>query len=158
MGFTGSKYGSLNTQGIRFSAQQQPALTHSKLLLRPCNPPGPRLRWSRSNRRSIVPTAVAGGGAGSFGGNSNDGWSGGGGGGDGGAGDSSRNQPKDGGVYWQGWADRVAADPEFPFKVLLEQIIGVGASVIGDMSSRPNWGLNELDFVFATLVVSLPPT
>jgi hypothetical protein len=26
--------------------------------------------------------------------------------------------------------------------------------VIGDMSSRPNWGLNELDFVFATLVVS----
>jgi hypothetical protein len=34
------------------------------------------------------------------------------------------------------------------------QVIGVGASVIGDMSSRPNWGLNELDFVFATLVVS----
>lgn len=34
------------------------------------------------------------------------------------------------------------------------QIIGVGASVVGDMSSRPNWGLNELDFVFATLVVS----
>lgn len=33
------------------------------------------------------------------------------------------------------------------------QVIGVGASVIGDMSSRPNWGLNELDFVFATLVV-----
>lgn len=29
----------------------------------------------------------------------------------------------------------------------------MGASVIGDMSSRPNWGLNELDFVFATLVV-----
>jgi hypothetical protein len=35
------------------------------------------------------------------------------------------------------------------------QVIGVSASVIGDMSSRPNWGLNELDFVFATLVVSL---
>jgi hypothetical protein len=35
----------------------------------------------------------------------------------------------------------------------LEQVIGVGASVIGDMSSRPNWGMNELDFVFATLVV-----
>jgi hypothetical protein len=34
------------------------------------------------------------------------------------------------------------------------QVIGVGAAVIGDMSSRPNWGLNELDFVFATLVVS----
>lgn len=33
------------------------------------------------------------------------------------------------------------------------QVIGVGATVLGDMSSRPNWGLNELDFVFATLVV-----
>ena len=37
--------------------------------------------------------------------------------------------------------------------LLPSQVIGVGASVIGDMSSRPNWGLNELDFVFATLVV-----
>lgn len=36
----------------------------------------------------------------------------------------------------------------------LSQVIGVGASVAGDMASRPNWGLNELDFVFATLVVS----
>ncbi|KAH7331424.1 hypothetical protein KP509_20G032200 [Ceratopteris richardii] len=35
----------------------------------------------------------------------------------------------------------------------MEQIIGVGASVIGDMASRPNFGLNELDFVFSTLVV-----
>ena len=33
------------------------------------------------------------------------------------------------------------------------QVIGVSASVVGDMASRPNWGLNELDFVFATLVV-----
>ena len=33
------------------------------------------------------------------------------------------------------------------------QIIGVAASVIGDMSSRPHWGLYELDFVFSTLVV-----
>ena len=38
--------------------------------------------------------------------------------------------------------------------LLALQIIGVGASVVGDMSSRPNWGLNELDFVFSTLVVS----
>ncbi|KAH7289225.1 hypothetical protein KP509_31G064400 [Ceratopteris richardii] len=35
----------------------------------------------------------------------------------------------------------------------MEQIIGVGASVMGDMASRPNFGLNELDFVFSTLVV-----
>ena len=33
------------------------------------------------------------------------------------------------------------------------QIIGVGAAVVGDMACRPNWGLNELDFVFATLIV-----
>lgn len=33
------------------------------------------------------------------------------------------------------------------------QVLGVGAAVLGDMSSRPNWGLNELDFVFSTLIV-----
>ena len=39
------------------------------------------------------------------------------------------------------------------------QIIGVGAAVVGDMSSRPYWGLYELDFVFSTLVVrSLAPS
>ena len=32
-------------------------------------------------------------------------------------------------------------------------MIGVGAAVIGDMSSRPYWGLYELDFVFSTLIV-----
>ena len=36
------------------------------------------------------------------------------------------------------------------------QVIGVTANVLGDMASRPNWGLNELDFVFATLVVRVP--
>ena len=34
----------------------------------------------------------------------------------------------------------------------MPQVIGLTATVLGDMSSRPNWGLNELDFVFATLV------
>ena len=58
---------------------------------------------------------------------------------------------------WKGWNDRVAADPQFVYKVLVEQIIGVAASVLGDMASRPNWGLNELDFVFATLVVRARP-
>ncbi|EFN54829.1 hypothetical protein CHLNCDRAFT_23974, partial [Chlorella variabilis] len=54
---------------------------------------------------------------------------------------------------WKGWQDRVAADPQFVYKVVIEQVIGVSASVVGDMASRPNWGLKELDFVFATLVV-----
>lgn len=34
------------------------------------------------------------------------------------------------------------------------QVIGVGAAVLGDMSSRPYWGLYELDFVFSTIIVS----
>ncbi|KAI3995341.1 hypothetical protein MKX01_032143 [Papaver californicum] len=35
----------------------------------------------------------------------------------------------------------------------MEEIVGVSACVLGDMASRPNFGLNELDFVFSTLVV-----
>ncbi|KAL5839805.1 hypothetical protein ACOSQ4_012413 [Xanthoceras sorbifolium] len=35
----------------------------------------------------------------------------------------------------------------------MEQLVGVTACVIGDMASRSNFGLNELDFVFSTLVV-----
>lgn len=57
------------------------------------------------------------------------------------------------GMFLAGWAARVAADPQFPFKVLMEELVGVTACVLGDMSSRPNFGLNELDFVFSTLVV-----
>ncbi|CAL5387000.1 unnamed protein product [Camellia sinensis] len=57
------------------------------------------------------------------------------------------------GAFLNGWRSRVAADPQFPFKVLMEELVGVTACVIGDMASRPNFGLNELDFVFSTLVV-----
>ncbi|KAL1193789.1 Protein RETICULATA-RELATED 3 [Cardamine amara subsp. amara] len=57
------------------------------------------------------------------------------------------------GLFIQGWRSRVAADPQFPFKVLMEEIVGLSACVLGDMASRPNFGLNELDFVFSTLVV-----
>ncbi|PWA57649.1 hypothetical protein CTI12_AA409540 [Artemisia annua] len=63
-------------------------------------------------------------------------------------------------VEWQmigeiafGWRSRVAADPQFAFKVLMEEVVGVSSAVLGDMASRPNFGLNELDFVFSTLVV-----
>lgn len=45
------------------------------------------------------------------------------------------------------------ADPQFAFKVFSEVVIGVAACVLGDMASRPNFGLNELDFVFSTIVV-----
>ncbi|XP_055812788.1 protein RETICULATA-RELATED 3, chloroplastic-like [Solanum dulcamara] len=57
------------------------------------------------------------------------------------------------GAFLNGWRSRVAADPQFPFKVLMEELVGVTSAVIGDMASRPNFGLNELDFVFSTLVV-----
>lgn len=84
---------------------------------------------------------------------------GGGGGGDGsGSGDDSSSSKSSGGfgilgLFLNGWRSRVAADPQFPFKVLMEELVGVTACVLGDMASRPNFGLNELDFVFSTLVV-----
>ncbi|KAG1365546.1 protein RETICULATA-RELATED 3, chloroplastic [Cocos nucifera] len=87
----------------------------------------------------------------------------GGGGGDGkrpggGGGDGFPEEPSDGAagplvLLLSGWRSRVAADPQFPFKVLMEELVGVSACVLGDMASRPNFGLNELDFVFSTLVV-----
>uniref|UniRef100_A0A7S0S1J2 Uncharacterized protein n=1 Tax=Chlamydomonas leiostraca TaxID=1034604 RepID=A0A7S0S1J2_9CHLO len=117
----------------------------------------PRINAGRAASKAIGRkfdglTPAAGGG--STGGGSNKGYGGGGGGnGDSGSGKGDdNNQPKKSGLL-TGWEQRVAYDPEFPIKVMLEQIIGVGASVVGDMSSRPNWGLNELDFVFSTLVV-----
>ncbi|XP_040379093.1 protein RETICULATA-RELATED 3, chloroplastic-like [Oryza brachyantha] len=79
----------------------------------------------------------------------------GGGGGSGDAADSGGDGDRRGilGIFLAGWAARVAADPQFPFKVLMEELVGVSACVLGDMASRPNFGLNELDFVFSTLVV-----
>ncbi|CAD6229366.1 unnamed protein product [Miscanthus lutarioriparius] len=78
----------------------------------------------------------------------------------GGSGDAADSGGGDGGrrggilgLFLAGWAARVAADPQFPFKVLMEELVGVTACVLGDMASRPNFGLNELDFVFSTLVV-----
>ena len=56
-------------------------------------------------------------------------------------------------AFLRGWSRRVRADPQFGFKVFSEVVIGVGACVIGDMASRPNFGLDELDFVFSTIVV-----
>ncbi|XP_039146225.1 protein RETICULATA-RELATED 3, chloroplastic-like [Dioscorea cayenensis subsp. rotundata] len=57
------------------------------------------------------------------------------------------------GILLEGWRSRVSADPQFPFKVLMEELVGVSACVLGDMATRPNFGLNELDFVFSTVVV-----
>ncbi|KAG2318125.1 hypothetical protein Bca4012_069119 [Brassica carinata] len=117
------------------------------------------LHTNFSSPRLVAPCAAGGGG--NFG-NPGSGGSGGGGGGDGGYGGSSGGGGEEEGsssswgpigMFIQGWRSRVAADPQFPFKVLMEELVGVTACVLGDMASRPNFGLNELDFVFSTLVV-----
>nr|GMC84157.1 protein RETICULATA-RELATED 3, chloroplastic-like [Ipomoea batatas] len=66
----------------------------------------------------------------------------------------SRSSFRPAAAFLAGWRSRVAADPQFPFKVAMEQLVGVSACVAGDMATRPNFGLNELDFVFSTLIVS----
>ncbi|CAM6096504.1 unnamed protein product [Calypogeia fissa] len=40
-----------------------------------------------------------------------------------------------------------------PSKGLMGEVIGMGMCVLGDMATRPNFGLNELDLVFSTFVV-----
>ncbi|KAL4572561.1 hypothetical protein LXL04_019341 [Taraxacum kok-saghyz] len=96
---------------------------------------------------------VAGDNHGSDGGSGSGGQGGGGGGG--GRSDDPPHSDSFGpiGAFLSGWRSRVAADPQFPFKILMEELVGVSAAVLGDMATRPNFGLNELDFVFSTLVV-----
>ncbi|CAI8612975.1 unnamed protein product [Vicia faba] len=91
---------------------------------------------------------VGGGGVGRGGGDGDGSW----------GGDDGNSNSKDSsfgilGLFLNGWRSRVAADPQFPFKVLSEEVVGVTSAVLGDMATRPNFGLNELDFVFSTLVV-----
>lgn len=92
----------------------------------------------------------------SFSGGDRGGSGGGGGGGDsdGGGGDNEKNVGLGVvGMVLNGWRSRIVADPQFPFKVLMEELVGVSAAVAGDMATRPKFGLNELDLVFSTLVV-----
>ncbi|MCO5546993.1 hypothetical protein L7F22_000433 [Adiantum nelumboides] len=70
-----------------------------------------------------------------------------------------RNQRMNLGIVIQGYdstlhsRDTMHANPQFSFKVMIKKDVGVGAYVIIDMTSRSNFGLNELDFVFSTIVV-----
>ncbi|KAJ9543277.1 hypothetical protein OSB04_022984 [Centaurea solstitialis] len=125
-------------------------VTVSSLRSKPINP-------SLLSNQHPIPCAGGGGGHGSGVGHGS------GGGGDGGSGNWNGGGKSDDssaldtfgpiGAFLSGWRSRVAADPQFPFKVLMEEVVGVSACVLGDMASRPNFGLNELDFVFSTLVV-----
>ncbi|KAJ6804770.1 uncharacterized protein M6B38_184675 [Iris pallida] len=124
------------------------------LMFKTSTPPLPLLR---SQNPSLSHHILSGSGSGSN--NNGSGSSGGGSGSTGGGGGEDEFQPSDDrsggplGMFLEGWRSRVAADPQFPFKVLMEELVGVTACVLGDMASRPNFGLSELDFVFSTLVV-----
>ena len=66
------------------------------------------------------------------------GGNGGGGGYGNGSGDDSSSSKSSGGfgilgLFLNGWRSRVAADPQFTFKVLMEELVGVTACVLGDM-------------------------
>ncbi|KAK8681425.1 hypothetical protein V6N13_053829 [Hibiscus sabdariffa] len=142
----------------RFSmlATPFPNITHTRRL----HPPSPTIvSFPPNHTRLSLPklhvSCAIGGGDGSNGVGGRGG--GGGDGDDSGSNSNSEDHSSDGlgvlGLLLSGWRDRVAADPQFPFKVLMEELVGVTACVLGDMASRPNFGLNELDFVFSTLVV-----
>ncbi|TXG57487.1 hypothetical protein EZV62_015316 [Acer yangbiense] len=128
---------------ISFFTCKLPAVSHNHSL---------RILRHQTSAPRFQVSSTGGGNNGTGGGNN----SGGGGGGDGSGGfDNSSSDQGVGalGLLASGWRSRVAADSQFPFKVLMEQLVGVTACVLGDMASRPNFGLNELDFVFSTLVV-----
>lgn len=54
---------------------------------------------------------------------------------------------------WSGWRRRCAADPEFPFKLLMEQTVGLGLTISGMVAARGKDILNELDFAICDTVV-----
>lgn len=55
--------------------------------------------------------------------------------------------------FWPGWRLRIAADPEFPFKVLMEETIGLGLASSGMIAARGKDILSELDFAFCDIAV-----
>ncbi|KAJ6833772.1 putative protein RETICULATA-RELATED 3, chloroplastic [Iris pallida] len=142
---------------LRFSSLSNTFKNHSpsSILSTRINPISVRITRSSSSSSTYSLTTDSGnsgfhggGGGGDSGGN-NSGWSSSD-GGDGVSGGGSRSVAD---AFFSGWRSRVAADPEFPFKVLMEEVVGVSATAVGDMASRPNFGLSELDLVLSTLVV-----
>lgn len=54
---------------------------------------------------------------------------------------------------WPGWRRRVAADPEFPFKVLMEETVGLGLAASGMIAARGKKILSEIDLAFCDIAV-----
>lgn len=110
------------------------------------------------------PTAFVAGGGGRAPGRGSDRRGGGGSGGNdgrgrggaGGAGAGSGDLGGAGGILsrvWPGWRRRVAADPDFPFKVLMEETVGVGLAASGMIAARGAEIWNEIDFAVCDVAV-----
>ncbi|GLU14816.1 hypothetical protein SLE2022_313630 [Rubroshorea leprosula] len=54
-----------------------------------------------------------------------------------------------------GWKKGVEADAQLPFKVLMEEVIGITAFVLGDVVVRLNFNFSQLHSVFSTLVIGM---
>lgn len=54
---------------------------------------------------------------------------------------------------WPGFRRRVAADPDFPFKLLMEETMGLGLAASGMIAARGKNILSELDFAFCDIAV-----
>lgn len=52
-----------------------------------------------------------------------------------------------------GWRRRVLADPNFPFKVLMEETVGLGLAGLGMVAARGSEILNEIDFALCDILV-----
>lgn len=54
---------------------------------------------------------------------------------------------------WPAWRRKMAADPKFAFKLLMEETVGLGLAVSGMVAARGKEILNELDFAFCDMMV-----
>lgn len=129
-------YGGLHPVPDLCTPCRQPCLNHNDPLRMP-SPTYPMSLGIPLCTRSQAPLASTGGGG--YAGN-------GGGAGYGGSGGSSwgdegSNQPEpEKRVLWKGWSDRVAADPQFTYKVAVEQVRSDACWVrVGDVPGWPGW-------------------
>lgn len=95
--------------------------TRARIVCACWEPTCARIMCLAERRRQEGSWVVQAGGGGNDGGSSGgSGGSGGGGGGDGGEGQpEDKKEPM---FRWKGWEDRVAADPQFAYKVFIEQV------------------------------------
>lgn len=54
---------------------------------------------------------------------------------------------------WPGWRKRVAGDPDFPFKLLMEETVGLGLAASGMIAARGKNILAELDLALCDIAV-----